>query len=151
MTLQNPFLAQIYPPLSRQLSPYVVTSVSFSVQQAQVRFPEVSKAGPAALNVFKIINRKPLIDASSSEGAQLPVVKGDIKFSDVKFVYPSRPEVVVFKNFTFSIPAGKKVALVSCCLCGARLQHEGVESVGCSFCGMYNFGDIAVRSCTSEL
>ena len=116
-----------------------------------MRFPEVSKAGPAALNVFKIINRKPLIDASSSEGAQLPVVKGDIKFSDVTFVYPSRPDVVVFKHFTLSIPAGKKVALVSCCFYGARLQHEGVQSAGCSFCGMYNFGDIAVRSCTSVL
>ena len=79
-----------------------------------MRFPEVSKAGPAAAKVFKIINRKPLIDASSTEGSQLPVVKGTIKFDDIRFAYPSRPDVIVFKHFTLEIPAGKKVAMVSC-------------------------------------
>lgn len=51
--------------------------------QAQVRFPEVSKAGPAAAAVFKIINRKSQIDASSSEGSQLAVVHGDVRFENI--------------------------------------------------------------------
>ena len=78
-----------------------------------MRFPEVSKAGPAVAKVFKIINRKPLIDASSTKGEIVPRVKGAITFDDVKFAYPARPDVIVFRHFSMEIPAGKKVAMVS--------------------------------------
>ena len=78
-----------------------------------MRFPEVSKAGPAAQNVFQVITRKPLIDASSTEGSQLPIVKGAITFEDIRFAYPSRPEAMVFKSFSLDITAGTKNALVS--------------------------------------
>ena len=77
-----------------------------------MRFPDVGKAGPAAANVFKIVNRKPLIDSSSSEGSQLSQVKGSVEFRNVTFAYPSRKEVLVFRHFNLEVPAGKKIALV---------------------------------------
>ena len=38
--------------------------------------------------------------------------RGDVTFDRVTFFYPSRPEVTVLKGLTFSVPAGKVVALV---------------------------------------
>lgn len=35
-----------------------------------------------------------------------------IRFEDVTFCYPNRPDTVVFENLTFEIPAGKVVAFV---------------------------------------
>ena len=47
----------------------------------------------------------------------LPVVLfiqplGDITFSGVSFSYPTRPEQLVLRDFSFRVPAGKMVALV---------------------------------------
>ena len=38
--------------------------------------------------------------------------KGEIEFKDVKFTYPSRPDIQVLKGFTLKIQPGQKVALV---------------------------------------
>jgi ABC-type multidrug transport system fused ATPase/permease subunit len=38
--------------------------------------------------------------------------RGDVRFDHVNFAYPSRPEVQVLKNLSFSTEAGKVVALV---------------------------------------
>jgi ABC-type multidrug transport system fused ATPase/permease subunit len=38
--------------------------------------------------------------------------RGDVSFDRVTFFYPSRPEVTVLKNLSFSVEAGKIVALV---------------------------------------
>jgi ATP-binding cassette subfamily B protein len=39
-------------------------------------------------------------------------VRGDVQFDSVTFAYPSRPEIDVLKNLSFTVPAGKVVALV---------------------------------------
>jgi ABC-type multidrug transport system fused ATPase/permease subunit len=54
------------------------------------------------------------IDPTSTLGLKPTSVSGNIRFQDVKFSYPSRPEATVFDGFTLDIPAGKTVAL-----CGA--------------------------------
>jgi len=52
------------------------------------------------------------IDVSSSHGLKPEFVKGTIEFKNVNFVYPTRKETQVFKDFCLTIPAGKTVALV---------------------------------------
>lgn len=37
---------------------------------------------------------------------------GNIEYKNISFSYPSRPDVPIFKNLNFQIPAGKTVALV---------------------------------------
>lgn len=59
-----------------------------------------------------MINRKPQMDANATDGVTLPEVKGAIDFVSVDFSYPSRPGVMVFKNFSLSIARGKTVAIV---------------------------------------
>ncbi|KAK9247777.1 P-loop containing nucleoside triphosphate hydrolase protein [Lipomyces tetrasporus] len=66
----------------------------------------------ASTKIFATIDRKSAIDSSSEEGDQLEEVKGDIELRNVRFIYPSRPNVTVLRDFSLKIPAGKTVALV---------------------------------------
>lgn len=52
------------------------------------------------------------IDSFSPQGEKLNEVKGEIEFHDVRFAYPSRLEIDVFKGMSLKVPAGKTVALV---------------------------------------
>lgn len=49
---------------------------------------------------------------SSKTGRKLPKLDGHIKFKNVCFSYPSRPDVMIFDNLCLKISAGKIVALV---------------------------------------
>jgi ATP-binding cassette subfamily B (MDR/TAP) protein 1 len=60
-----------------------------------------SKSGP-----------KYIIDSSSDKGKIPSSVTGDIVFRNIRFAYPARPEVDVFKDFSLKIEAGKTIALV---------------------------------------
>ena len=45
-------------------------------------------------------------------GSKLGKIDGEIRFREVTFTYPSRPDVVIFDKLNLVIPAGKVVALV---------------------------------------
>ncbi|KAK9039526.1 hypothetical protein V6N11_014724 [Hibiscus sabdariffa] len=72
----------------------------------------VYEACSAAERINEVIKRVPKIDLESMEGEILDNVRGEVEFKQVEFAYPSRPENIVFKDFSLRIPAGKTVALV---------------------------------------
>jgi len=82
------------------------------VSGAQNAFPDVANGQVAAERVFEILDRVPVIDNSADEGVELEECSGWIAFSRVKFYYPQRPDVVVFRSLNLDVPAGKSVALV---------------------------------------
>lgn len=45
-------------------------------------------------------------------------VDGNIKFNEVAFNYPTRPDVTVLKSLSFDIKSGQKIALVGSSGCG---------------------------------
>ncbi len=63
----------------------------------QVGFPDVGKAKDAVRNVFPILDRKSKIDASDPTGVAWDNFEGAIELRAVKFAYPNRPSVLVFK------------------------------------------------------
>ncbi|CAM8883926.1 unnamed protein product [Rhodiola kirilowii] len=71
-----------------------------------------SKGKAAAYKLMEIISQKPTIIQDALEGKCLAEVNGNIEFKDVTFSYPSRPDVMIFKEFNISFPAGKTVAVV---------------------------------------
>ena len=60
----------------------------------------------------------PEIDSYSQEGALPTDLKGHISVKDVKFTYPSRPEVPILKGLSFEAKPGQTIALVGSSGCG---------------------------------
>jgi ABC-type multidrug transport system fused ATPase/permease subunit len=74
----------------------------------------LSKARVAAKTILTVVNRKPTIDSSSSDGKRPASCSGRIEFRDVHFRYPARPDHKVCNGYNLVVEAGQTVAL-----CGA--------------------------------
>ncbi|RIA92860.1 P-glyco protein [Glomus cerebriforme] len=93
---------------------FAITIGAFSIGNTSPYFGDLAKASGSAKHLFTAIDRKSLIDVTSTTGKSLPPSKleGQIEFKNVSFSYPSRPDVQVLKNFTLKIEHNKTVALV---------------------------------------
>ncbi|KAM7254078.1 hypothetical protein ACFE04_031760 [Oxalis oulophora] len=72
--------------------------------------PDLLKGNQMVASVFEVIDRKSQVNGESGE--ELKTVEGTIEFRAVSFSYPSRPDVVIFKDFDLRVRAGKSMALV---------------------------------------
>jgi len=95
---------------------------AMAVGQSSSLAPEANKAIEAFIHILDIIDRKSKIDSEDEEGVtkEKEDFKGDIKFSDIRFSYPSRPNVTVLRmgNKKIDIPYGKMCAFVGGSGCG---------------------------------
>jgi len=74
--------------------------------------PDIANARPACVSIFKVIDRKSLIDWSVDVGEKPSEVIGDISFENVTFTYPTRPGTFALNGFNLNIRRGQTVALV---------------------------------------
>ncbi|XP_010147784.1 PREDICTED: multidrug resistance protein 1-like [Eurypyga helias] len=91
---------------------------AFSLGQAAPNLESVANARGAAYEVYRIINKKRLIDSSSQEGYKPDKLIGEIEFRNIHFSYPSRPDVKVLKDLNLKVQTGKTIALVGASGCG---------------------------------
>jgi ATP-binding cassette subfamily B (MDR/TAP) protein 1 len=87
---------------------------SFSLAMLAPEAVHISSACGAAAKLFNTIDRVPPIDSASPDGLKpdMSTITGEITFHDVKFNYPSRPDVPILKGVDLTFPAGKTAALV---------------------------------------
>jgi ABC-type multidrug transport system fused ATPase/permease subunit len=65
----------------------------------------------AGTRIFDLVAREPLV--TPDKGSVLdPNRIGTVKFKDIKFTYPKRPEVQILSGFNLEIKPGESVALV---------------------------------------
>ncbi|KAJ3677350.1 hypothetical protein LUZ60_003074 [Juncus effusus] len=83
-----------------------------SLGQAFSNLGAFSKGKIAGYKLLEIIRQRPTIIQDNKDGKCLDQVQGNIEFKDVAFSYPSRPDVVIFKDFSIFFPAGKTTAVV---------------------------------------
>ncbi|KAL9552554.1 hypothetical protein MBANPS3_003717 [Mucor bainieri] len=72
----------------------------------------VSSACGAAYRIFSTIDRVPSIDVDAPGGAVLDKITGEIEFKNVKFSYPTRPDITILKQLNLKIKPGMTVAFV---------------------------------------
>lgn len=112
----------------------VVESMVFGamvVGNTAVLSSDFAKAKIAAINIFKLIDRKPvklisegevLIEKTPSHRA-----KGQIAFRGIHFNYPSRPETSILNGLSFNANPGEMVALVGSSGCGKSTTIQLLE------------------------
>ncbi|CAK4269282.1 unnamed protein product [Aphanomyces euteiches] len=71
---------------------------------------DTDAAKKSAAKIFSILDRRPPVDSSSSDGLKPVNVSGRIEFNDVFFNYPSRPNVKVLQHYDLTIEPGQTVA-----------------------------------------
>ncbi|KAF9510493.1 hypothetical protein BS47DRAFT_1373308 [Hydnum rufescens UP504] len=85
---------------------------SFSLALLAPQILAITNAQGAAAKIFATIERIPKIDSASEEGLRPSSVTGRITFNDVRFNYPSRPDVPILKGLNLTFEAGSTSALV---------------------------------------
>lgn len=83
-----------------------------SITELYTLIPTVISAINILTPAFKTLDRKTEIEPDTPDDSQPERIQGNVEFENVKFNYPSRPEVTVLDNFSLQIEAGLKVAFV---------------------------------------
>ncbi|GMF60542.1 unnamed protein product [Phytophthora fragariaefolia] len=92
---------------------FTVMQGAMALGQAGPNLQAVYSACAAAYDVFELIKRPSLIEPTNDDqGKKLQTVSGNIDITNVRFAYPSRPEVEVCRGYSLKIKAGETVALV---------------------------------------
>ncbi|KAH8078408.1 multidrug resistance protein 1 [Cristinia sonorae] len=93
----------------------VILAILMGSSSLALMAPEIqaiTQARGAAAKLYDTIDRVPTIDSESEEGLRPDTCRGEITLENIKFNYPSRPDVPIVKDLSLTFPAGKTVALV---------------------------------------
>jgi ATP-binding cassette subfamily B protein len=73
---------------------------------------EIAQASGAAERLFEILKIEPQIKAPAKPVALPKPARGEVAFRDVRFSYPTRPDIAVLDSLSFTVKPGEKLALV---------------------------------------
>ncbi|XP_010514540.1 PREDICTED: ABC transporter B family member 22-like [Camelina sativa] len=90
----------------------VFVSTGRVIADAGAMTTDLAKGSDAVMSVFAVLDRCTTIEPENTDGYLPEKMKGQIRFVNVDFAYPTRPDVIIFKNFSIEINEGKSTAIV---------------------------------------
>ncbi|XP_074509789.1 ATP-dependent translocase ABCB1 isoform X5 [Sebastes fasciatus] len=108
----------------------VVFAIMFgamAIGEANAFAPNYAKAKTSASNILMLLNKEPAIDNLSQEGETPDNFDGNVHFDNVKFNYPSRPDVPVLQGLNLTVRKGETLALVGSSGCGKSTTIQLLE------------------------
>ncbi|XP_070490856.1 mitochondrial potassium channel ATP-binding subunit [Chironomus tepperi] len=97
-----------------ELMAFLVASqnIQRSLAQGSILMGNVIRGLTAGARVFEYMIVEPKIDLISGRVIDDNDLRGEIRFENVNFSYPSRPDQAVLKDFSLTLKSGQTVALV---------------------------------------
>ncbi|CAA0383979.1 unnamed protein product [Arabidopsis thaliana] len=90
----------------------ILVSTGRVIADAGSMTTDLAKGSDAVGSVFAVLDRYTSIDPEDPDGYETERITGQVEFLDVDFSYPTRPDVIIFKNFSIKIEEGKSTAIV---------------------------------------
>lgn len=85
----------------------------FSLGMAMPNFALIMQAKAAGSLMFDVIEREPAINYDDFDPSiNVANLSGEIEMRNIKFCYPSRPDITVLEDFSFVFKPGKTTAIV---------------------------------------
>ncbi|KAL6034361.1 hypothetical protein STEG23_030529, partial [Scotinomys teguina] len=100
---------------------------AMAVGQVSSFAPDYAKAKVSASHIIMIIEKVPEIDSYSTEGLKPNTLEGNVKFNEVKFNYPTRPDIPVLQGLSLEVKKGQTLALVGSSGCGKSTVVQLLE------------------------
>ncbi|XP_038171334.1 multidrug resistance protein 2 isoform X2 [Arvicola amphibius] len=89
--------------------------------------PDYAKAKVSASHIIMILEKVPEIDSYGTEGLKPNWLEGNVKFNDVMFNYPTRPDIPVLQGLSLEVKKGQTLALVGSSGCGKSTVVQLLE------------------------
>ncbi|KAJ5237241.1 hypothetical protein N7489_007332 [Penicillium chrysogenum] len=91
---------------------------AFTFGNIAPNFQAFSTGIAATGKILATVSRESPLDPSSTTGRRLEAVSGTIELKSIRYVYPSRPDVLTLDDVNLRFPAGKTTAIVGASGCG---------------------------------
>ncbi|OQE28057.1 hypothetical protein PENFLA_c005G09072 [Penicillium flavigenum] len=85
---------------------------AFTFGNIAPNFQAFSTGIAATGKILATVSRESPLDPSSTTGRRLEAVSGTIELKSIRYVYPSRPDVLTLDDVNLRFPAGKTTAIV---------------------------------------
>lgn len=90
----------------------VLIITALSIAETLALAPDIVKGSQALKSVFRILQRKPVIDPNNPDSNIVTDIRGDVQFRNVSFSYPTRPDIAIFDGLNLKVSKGKSLAVV---------------------------------------
>uniref|UniRef100_A0A8C5D1Z3 ATP-binding cassette, sub-family B (MDR/TAP), member 4 n=1 Tax=Gadus morhua TaxID=8049 RepID=A0A8C5D1Z3_GADMO len=100
---------------------------AMAVGEANTFTPNYAKAKISASHLMMLIEREPAINNLSQGGEKPDKFDGNVRFQDVRFTYPSRPDLPVLQGLNLEVCKGETLALVGSSGCGKSTTVQLLE------------------------
>ncbi|KAM4736476.1 ATP-dependent translocase ABCB1 isoform 1-T2 [Anableps anableps] len=108
----------------------VISAVLFgamAVGEANSFAPNYAKAIISASHLMMLLSKEPEIDNLSEQGDTPDTFDGNVSFENVKFNYPSRPDIPILRGLNLRVKKGETLALVGSSGCGKSTTIQLLE------------------------